>query len=30
MNKAIFAIAIDQKTVMMRHHSISDKKCRDR
>ncbi|MBS0260237.1 MAG: hypothetical protein JSR13_21205, partial [Proteobacteria bacterium] len=30
MNKAIFAIAIDQKTVMMRHHSTSDKKCRDR
>ncbi|MGI8399828.1 hypothetical protein ACRYWZ_26000, partial [Agrobacterium deltaense] len=30
MNKAIFAIAIDLKTVMMRHHSTSDKNCRDR
>jgi len=29
MNKAIFGIAIDQKTVMMRHHSCSDKSCRD-
>jgi hypothetical protein len=30
MNKAIFGIAIAQKTVMMRHHFCSDKGRRDR